>query len=93
MRERNIQILRTIEKEAPIEIGMVAKQLREALENFDRGWNWLLRAVSDPEKAGKFKGEPIDMAVTKVGILSRTLKEMVREAPADIQAKVEKLSL
>jgi len=93
MHERDIQILQTIEKEAPIEIGMVAKQLREALESFDRGWNWLLKAVSDPEKAGKFDGEPISVAVTKVSILARTLKEMAQEASEDIRAKVEELSV
>jgi len=93
MRERNIQILRTIEKEAPIEIGMVAKQLREALESFDRSWNWLLNAVRDPKETGKFEGEPIDVAATKVSILARTLKEMAQEAPEDIQAKVEELSI
>jgi len=93
MHERDIQILSEIEKEAPIEIGMVAKQLREALENFDRGWNWLPNAVCDSGKAGKFEGEPIDVAVTKVSILSRTLKEMAQEAPEDVRGKVEKLSL
>ena len=93
MHERDILILQTIEKEAPIEIGMVAKQLREALESFDRGWNWLVKAVSDPEKAGKFDGEPISVAVTKVSILARALKEMAQEASEDIGAKVEKLSV
>jgi len=93
MHERDIQILSEIEKEAPIEIGMVARQLREALESFDRGWNWLLNAICDPGKAGKFEGEPIDVAVTKVSILTRTLKEMAQEASEDIQAKVEELSV
>jgi len=93
MHERDILLLQTIEKEAPVEIGLVAKQLREALESFDRGWNWLLKAVRDPEKAGKYDGEPISVAVTKVSILARTLKEMAQEASENIRARVEKLSV